>query len=71
MGKTSRGAEPRIELGPALEQADALPSELRRTLSVGLLVGRFILLWLDQLKKKIASLDFFSITSPYSLLIIK
>jgi hypothetical protein len=58
-------------LGPALQQADALPSELRRTLSVGLLVGRFILLWLDQLKKKIASLDFFSITSAYSLSCIK
>ncbi len=26
-------AEPRIELGPALQQADALPAELRRTLS--------------------------------------
>ncbi len=26
-----RGAEPRIELGPALHQADALPTELRRT----------------------------------------
>jgi len=26
------GAEPRFELGPALQQADALPSELRRTL---------------------------------------
>jgi hypothetical protein len=25
-------AEPRIELGPALQQADALPTELRRTL---------------------------------------
>ncbi len=25
-------AEPRIELGPALQQADALPSELSRTL---------------------------------------
>jgi hypothetical protein len=27
------GAEPGIELGPALQQADALPAELRRTLS--------------------------------------
>ncbi len=27
------GAEPRIELGPALQQADALPTELRRTLT--------------------------------------
>jgi hypothetical protein len=26
------GAEPRIKLGPALQQADALPNELRRTL---------------------------------------
>jgi len=26
------GAEPRFELGPALQQADALPTELRRTL---------------------------------------
>jgi hypothetical protein len=25
------GAEPRIELGPALQQADALPTEPRRT----------------------------------------
>jgi hypothetical protein len=30
-GGTSRGAEPRIELGPALQQADALPTEPRRT----------------------------------------
>ncbi len=27
------GAEPRIELGPALQQAGALPTELRRTLT--------------------------------------
>jgi hypothetical protein len=27
------GAEPKIELRPALEQADALPTELRRTLN--------------------------------------
>ncbi len=27
------GAEPRIELGPALQQADALPTEPRRTLT--------------------------------------
>ncbi len=27
------GAEPRIEVGPALQQADALPTELRRTLT--------------------------------------
>jgi hypothetical protein len=26
------GAEPRIELGPALQQADALPTEPRRTI---------------------------------------
>ncbi len=32
LSKTPRGAEPRIELGPALQQADALPTELRRTL---------------------------------------
>ncbi len=31
-GKPPYGAKPRIELGPALQQADALPSELRRTL---------------------------------------
>jgi hypothetical protein len=29
-GKTSRGAEPGNELGPALQQSDALPTELRR-----------------------------------------
>ncbi len=27
------GAEPRIELGPAFQQADALPTEPRRTMS--------------------------------------
>jgi hypothetical protein len=27
------GAEPRIELGPALQQADALPTEPRRTIT--------------------------------------
>jgi hypothetical protein len=27
------GAEPRIELGPALQQADALPTEPRRTMT--------------------------------------
>ncbi len=27
------GAKPRIELDPALQQADALPAELRRTLA--------------------------------------
>ncbi len=32
-GKNLPGVpEPRIELGPALQQADALPPELRRTL---------------------------------------
>ncbi len=31
MGEPPCGAEPRIELGPALQQADALPAELRRT----------------------------------------
>jgi hypothetical protein len=31
--KPSWGAEPRFELGPALQQADALPTLLRRTLS--------------------------------------
>jgi hypothetical protein len=31
--KSLLGAEPGIELGPALQQADALPSELSRTLS--------------------------------------
>jgi hypothetical protein len=31
--KPPRGAEPRIELGPALHQADTLPIELRRTLT--------------------------------------
>ncbi len=30
-GKLPCGAEPRIELGPALLQADALPTEPRRT----------------------------------------
>jgi hypothetical protein len=29
--KLSWGAKPRIELGPALQQADPLPTELRRT----------------------------------------
>jgi hypothetical protein len=28
------GAEPRIELGPALQQADALPAEQRRTIKI-------------------------------------
>ncbi len=32
MGKPPCGAEPRIELGPALQQADALPTEQRRTI---------------------------------------
>ncbi len=32
MGKPPSGAEPRIELGPALQQADALPTEQRRTI---------------------------------------
>jgi hypothetical protein len=31
-GKPPCGAEPRIELGPALQQADALPTEPRRTI---------------------------------------
>jgi hypothetical protein len=30
--KPTRGAKPRIELGPASQQADALPTELRLTL---------------------------------------
>jgi hypothetical protein len=33
VGKPPCGAEPRIELGPALQQADALPTEPRRTIS--------------------------------------
>jgi hypothetical protein len=33
MGKPPWGAEPRIELGPVLQKADALPTELRRTLT--------------------------------------
>jgi hypothetical protein len=32
MEKPPWDAEPKIELGPALQQADALPTELRRTL---------------------------------------
>jgi hypothetical protein len=32
VGKLPCGAEPRIELGPALQQADALPTEPRRTM---------------------------------------
>ncbi len=32
VGKPPCGAEPRIELGPALQQADALPTEPRRTI---------------------------------------
>ncbi len=32
VGKLPCGAEPRIELGPALQQADALPTEPRRTI---------------------------------------
>ena len=31
IGKDPCGAEPRIELGPAFQQADALPTEPRRT----------------------------------------
>jgi hypothetical protein len=31
VGKPPCGAEPRIELGPALQQADVLPTEQRRT----------------------------------------
>jgi len=30
----SWGAEPRIELGPALQRADALPTDLRHTLKL-------------------------------------
>jgi hypothetical protein len=33
VGKTSLGAEPRIELGSALQQDHTLPSELRRFLT--------------------------------------
>ncbi len=33
MGKPPCGAEPRIELGPALQQADALPTEQRCTIT--------------------------------------
>jgi hypothetical protein len=33
VGKPPCGAEPRIELGLALQQADALPTEQRRTIS--------------------------------------
>jgi hypothetical protein len=33
-GKLPCGAEPRIELGPALQQADGLPTEPRRTKNV-------------------------------------
>jgi hypothetical protein len=33
VGKPPCGAEPRIELGPALQQADKLPSEPRRTIN--------------------------------------
>jgi hypothetical protein len=36
-GKPPCSAEPRIELGPALQQADALPTEPRRTI-----ISRFI-----------------------------
>ncbi len=38
------GAEPRIELGPAFQQADALPTEPRRTISK-------IILFLREIKK--------------------
>ncbi len=31
-GRPPCGAEPRIELGPALQQADAMPTEPRRTI---------------------------------------
>jgi hypothetical protein len=34
-GKPPCGAEPRIELGPALQQADALPTEPRHTIKTG------------------------------------
>jgi hypothetical protein len=34
------GAEPRIELGPAFQQADALPTEPRRTIKIYLLSSR-------------------------------
>ncbi len=40
VGKPPCGAEPRIELGPALQQADALPTELRRTITVLVGFGR-------------------------------
>jgi hypothetical protein len=33
------GAEPRIELGPALQQADALPTEPRRTIKPRRTIG--------------------------------
>ncbi len=33
VGKPPCGAEPRIVLGPALQQADALPTEPRRTMA--------------------------------------
>jgi hypothetical protein len=33
VGRPSCGAEPRIEPGPALQQADVLPTEPRRTIS--------------------------------------
>jgi hypothetical protein len=33
VGEPPCGAEPRIELGPALQQADALPNEPRRTIA--------------------------------------
>jgi hypothetical protein len=39
VGKTSCGAESRIKLGPAFQQADALPTEPRRTVAK-IYVGR-------------------------------
>ncbi len=49
--KPPRGAKPRVEPGPALQQADALPAELRRTLFYQDLIWRGVQVHSDDFKK--------------------
>ncbi len=50
--KPSRGAEPRVEPGPALQQAgDAVPTDLRRTLFYQDLIWRGVQVHSDDFKK--------------------
>jgi hypothetical protein len=46
VGEPPCGAEPRIELGPALQQADALPTEPRRTINIKENLDSYVL-WLS------------------------